>query len=174
MIKGALEDSFEKLAEQGVTQAKKTVKSAVKQVASTVNPNKMWEQILGVDSNPSTPSNPPESVKAPKSHTPLNLEKLGKNYQDQAAQKSEALKQHLFRMVKRGEEQVLEEGKKEKEEKKKQELYDVQEKKRKEHERLRQDQSAEMPKGKVRRSIFSSKKVAERQHAELKPSSGKQ
>jgi len=179
MIKGALEDSFEKLVEQGATKAKKTVKSAVKQVASTVSPNKMWEELLGVSSGTSEVKEErsdgrTSEVKRGGNHTPLNLEKLGKNYQDQAAQKSEALKQHLFRMVKRGEEQILEEGKKEKEEKKRKELYEVQEKKRKEQERLRQEQSAEMPKGKVRRSIFSHKKVAERQHAELKPSSGKQ
>ena len=182
MIKGALEDSFEKLVEQGTTQTKKAVKSAVKQVVQTASPTKMWEQILGLDSGSGKTSEVEEErsdgktseVKKIGDHTPLNLEKLGKSYQDSEAQKTEALKQRLFQLVKRGDEQVLEEKKKEEIEKKRKEAYEQEEKKKKEEERIRQEQSGELPKGKVRRSIFSPKKVAERQHAELKPSSGKQ
>lgn len=182
MIKQQLEDSFEKLVEQGATQAKKAVKSAAQQVKQTVNPSKLWEQILGIDSDPSIPSSPshpsrpsnsPESLKSPKSHTPLNLEKLGKNYKDAEAQKTEVLRQRLFQLVKRGEEKVLLEKKQEEGEKKQKEAYEVQEKKRKEEEKKKQ-QAQEIPKGKVRRSIFSPRKVAQRQHTETKPSSGKQ
>ncbi|MBI4226357.1 hypothetical protein HY612_04555 [Candidatus Roizmanbacteria bacterium] len=176
MIKAILEDSFEKLAEQGATQSKKAVKSAVKQVKQTFSPTKMWEQILGVDSNspnPSRPSTSPESLSPSKSHSPLDFEKLGKKYQDAEAQKTESLRQRLFQLVKQGEEKILYEKKKEEAEKKQKELYEAQEKQRKEEERKKQ-QAAELPKGKVKRSIFSHKKVAERQHAELKPSTGKQ
>ena len=180
MIKSQLEDSFEKLVEQGTSQAKKAVKSVVKQVASTASPTKMWEKILGLDSspsNPSIPSNPsesPEALKSPKSHTPLNFEKLGKSYQDKEKQKTEALKQRLFQLVKRGEEEILEKNKQAEMEKKRKEAYEAQEKKKKAEEKKKQDQLGEIPRGKVRRSIFSPKKVAQRQHAELKPASGKQ
>ena len=151
MIKGLIEDTFEKLVEQGTTQAKKAIKSTVGQVKQTVSPTKIWEQILGIDSNPSIPSNPTnplETFARSKSHTPLNLDKLGKSYQDKEKQKTEVLKQRLFQLVKRGEEEILEKKK--------------------------QDQQGEIPKGRVRRSIFSAKKVAQRQHAEVKPASGKQ
>ncbi|OGK24654.1 hypothetical protein A3A46_01305 [Candidatus Roizmanbacteria bacterium RIFCSPLOWO2_01_FULL_37_13] len=187
MIKGVLEDSFEKLAEQGVTQTKKVVKSTVKQVASTISPTKMWEQILGLDSDSDITSENGNAtsaveersgrtaeVKKTGNNTPLNLEKLGKSYQDKEKQKTEALRQRLFQLVKHGEEKVLLERKQEEEEKKQKETYEAQEKKRREEEKKKKDQATEIPKGKVRRSIFSPKKVAQRQHAETKPSTGKQ
>jgi hypothetical protein len=58
--------------------------------------------------------------------------------------------------------------------KKRQEEYEIQEKKRKEQEKKQQKQQGNIPQGKIRRSIFSSKKISERQHAELKPATGKQ
>ena len=182
MIKAVLEDSFEKLVEQGTTQAKKATKSATQQVKRTISPTKMWEQILGLDSNSGRTSEVEEERsdgktsevnKVKGNHTPLNLEKLGKSYQDNEKQKTEALRQRLFQLVKRGEEKVLLEKKQEAEEKKRKEAYEVEMKKKKEEEKKKQ-QAGELPKGKIRRSIFSRKKVAQRQHAELKPSSGKQ
>src|SRR3989344_2491403 len=180
-----LEDSFEKLVEQGTSQAKKAVKSVVKQVASTASPTKMWEQILGVNSNSDRTEAVEESaegggktasvekIKGSSNHTPLNFEKLGKSYQDKEKQKTEALKQRLFQLVKRGEEEILEANKQEEMEKKRKEAYEIEMKKRKEEEKKKQ-QAGEIPRGKVRRSIFSPKKAAQRQHAELKPASGKQ
>ena len=176
MIKGLIEDTFEKLVEQGTTQAKKAIKSTVGQVKQTVSPTKIWEQILGIDSNPSIPSNPTnplETFARSKSHTPLNLDKLGKSYQDKEKQKTEVLKQRLFQLVKRGEEEILQANKQEEMEKKRKEAYEIEMKKRKEEEKKKQ-QAGEIPRGKVRRSIFSPKKAAQRQHAELKPASGKQ
>jgi len=41
MIKTILEDTFEKLVEQGTTQAKKAVKSTVNQVKQTISPTKI-------------------------------------------------------------------------------------------------------------------------------------
>ena len=181
MIKQQLEDTFEKLVEQGTTQTKKAVKSAVQQVTSTVSVNKMWEQILGVPSNtPDKPAttNPPgnfesrESVNSTRSHTPLNLDKLAKSYQFNDKQKTDALKQHLFELVRRGDEKLLFDKKQAEQEKKKKEAYDLEMKKKKEEDN--QKQTGELPQGKVKKSIFSHKKVAQRQHAELKPSSGKQ
>jgi len=49
-IKSNLEDSFEKLVEQGATQSKKVVKSAGQQIKQTFSPTKMWEELLGVSS----------------------------------------------------------------------------------------------------------------------------
>ncbi|OGK23799.1 hypothetical protein A2954_03050 [Candidatus Roizmanbacteria bacterium RIFCSPLOWO2_01_FULL_37_12] len=189
MVKQQLEDTFEKLVEQGATQAKKAGKSAVQQISSTISPTKMWEQILGVSSQ--TPDSNDESSKHKKSmisqqegrnpevkrenrHTPLNLDKLAKSYQNNDKQKAEILKQRLFQLVKRGEEEVLQQNKQAESEKKRKEIHELQEKKRKEEAKKKQDQTTEIPKGRIRRSIFSPKKVAQRQHAEVKPSSGKQ
>ena len=178
MIKSQLEDSFEKLVEQGTTHAKKAVKTATQQLKQAVNPTKMWEELLGISSGTSEvkeerSNGRTSEVKRDSNHTQLNFEKLGKKYQDQEAQKTEALRQRLFQLVKRGEEKILLEKKQEEEEKKRKEAYEVQMKKKKEEEKKKQ-QAGELPKGKVRRSIFSPKKVAQRQHAETKPSSGKQ
>src|SRR3989344_5587316 len=161
MIKNALEDTIERLAEQGSTQAKKAAKTAVKQIKQTFSPSKMWEQILGTSSVSSESSNATSEVKSNGNHTPLNFEKLGKKYQDTEAQKTEALRQRLFQLVKSGDEKVLMDKKQKEQEKKRQEAYEVQEKKKQE-ENKKQAQQGEIPKGKVRRSIFSHKKVAER------------
>ena len=174
MIKNALEDTIERLAEQGSTQAKKAAKTAVKQIKQTFSPSKMWEQILGTSSVSSESSNATSEVKSNGNHTPLNFEKLGKKYQDTEAQKTEALRQRLFQLVKSGDEKVLMDKKQKEQEKKRQEAYEAQEKKRKAEEKARQEQVGNIPKGKVRRSIFSHKKVAERQHSEVKPATGKQ
>ncbi len=178
MIKGAIEDTFEKLAEQGSSTVKKTVKSSVKQVAGAISPTKMWEQLLGVDSHPSTsshsPNSPEKGASGNKDHTPLNFDKLAKQYQNTDKQKTEALRNRLFQLVKQGEEKVLADKKQEEEEKKRKEEYELMEKKRKEEENRKQQAAGNIPQGKVRRSIFSPKKVAERSHAETKPSTGKQ
>ena len=182
MIKSQLEDTFERLAEQGATQSKKAVKTAVQQIKQTFSPTKMWEQLLGVNSDNGRTSEVGEErsdgktseVKRNSNHTPLNFEKLGKKYQDTEAQKTEALRQRLFELVKSGDEKVLMDKKQKEQEKKRQEAYEAQEKKRKAEEKARQEQVGNIPKGKVRRSIFSHKKVAERQHSEVKPATGKQ
>lgn len=181
MIKNALEDSFEKLVEQGATQSKKVVKSAGQQIKQTFSPTKMWEELLGVSSSTSNErtsevgdgNKKTSEVKMGGRYTPLDLEKLGKSYQTSEKQKQEQLKQHLFRLVKEGEEKLMYEKKKEEQEKKQRDVYELQEKKKKEEEKKKQ-QAGDIPQGKVRRSIFSHKKVAERSHTETKPATGKQ
>ncbi len=173
MIKQQLEDTFEALAEQGVSHAKKAAKSAVQQISSSVSASKMWEQLLGSSSSTNESNKTSESLQTNKDHTPLNFEKLAKSYQDNDKQKTEQLKYRLHQLVKRGEEEVLQSKKQEEIEKKRQEAYEVENKKRKEEERKRQD-SGSLPQGKVRKSIFSKKKVAQREQTEVKPSSGKQ
>lgn len=152
-----LDETFERIAEQGSTQAKKVVKNTIQQAKQTVSPSKMWEQILGVSPN----------------HTPLDTEKLAKKHQESEKQKEKALEYRLFQLVKQGEEKILQEKKKEVAEKKQKEFYEL-ERKKKEEEKKRQEQTGEIPQGKVRRSIFTPLKVAQRQHAELKPATGKQ
>lgn len=181
-----VEDTIERLAEQGKTQAKKAAQTVVSQVKQTFSPTKMWEQILGTSSKTSETSNVTSAVGESAAgggktaevgkglnHTPLNFEKLGGKYKDIEAQKTEALRQRLFQLVKSGDEKVLQEKKQAIQEKKRQETYEAQEKKKQE-EKKKQTQESEIPKGKVRRSIFSHKKVAERQHSEVKPATGKQ
>ncbi len=172
------DESFERIIEQGTTQAKKAIKQGTKQLKQTISPTKMWEQLLGTDSDRTSEVNElnkkNSEVKKNGNHTPLDFEKLGKKYKDKESQQTEALKQRLFQLVKSGEEKAILEKKKEEEEKKRKELYELQEKKKKEEEEKKQQQVTEIPKGKVRRSIFSPKKIAQRQHAEVKPASSKQ
>lgn len=172
MVK-AIEDTFEKLVEQGATQVKKAAKSAVQQVSSSVSASRMWEELLGVKSESKGPESVEEKRGEGKSHTPLNFDKLAKSYQKNEQQKAETLKYRLFQLVKRGEEKVIEDKKKEIQEKQRKATAELQTKKQRAEE-AKQSQEGDIPQGKVRKSIFSHKKVAQRQHAELKPSSGKQ
>ncbi len=166
MAKGSiLEDTFEQLVELGSSTAKKTVKS----VAQTLNP---FDKISETQ-NPKQ-SKSPELPKNPNNHTPVNFEKLKNKFQDKDKLQAEALRNRLFQIVKREDEKILERKDMEKAQKKRQEEYLAQEKKRKAQEKKQQEQQGNIPMGKIRRSIFSSKKIAERQHAELKPATGKQ
>lgn len=171
MSNKTFEDTFEKLAEQGTTAAKKAVKSGAKQLAGTVSVTKMWEQLLGV--NPSQSKSFEHLNKDTSNHTPLDFEKLGKHYEKSEAQKTQELRNKLFQLVKEGDEKVKVEKKQEEEERTQKEARELVEKKRKAEEE-RQRQNEDVPRGKIRRNIFSPKKVAERSHAETKPSTGKQ
>jgi len=156
MAKGSiLGDTFEQLAELGQSTAKKTVKS----VAQIVNPF----------DNAKT-----SEIKRGKNHTPVNFDKLKNKFQDKDKLKAEALRNRLFQIVKREDEKILERKKMREVQNKRQEEYDVQEKKRKEQEKKKRELQGNIPKGKVRQSIFSVKKAAEQQHFENKPASGKQ
>ena len=145
MAKGNLfEDTFEQLVELGQSTTKNT-------------------------NHPKSPESPKNS----KNHTPVDFDKLKNKFQDKDKLQAEALRNRLFQIVKREDEKILEQKDMEEAQKKRQQEYEVQEKKRKEQEK-KQQQQGNIPSGKIRRSIFSSKKTAERQHAELKPASGKQ
>lgn len=167
---GFFSDTFEKLAELGVSTVKKSA-SAVKQ---TFDPTKIVEKATGSPSSQDKGIEQLEKGQSKKqNHTPLDFKKLQNKYQDQDSQKAEILRQRLFQLVKRGDEEILERKKQEELQKKQQEVYQQQEKKRKEEEKKRFQDSV-IPQGKIRRSIFSHKKVAQRQQAEVKPSTGKQ
>lgn len=170
MPKGKLlEDTFEQLVELGHSTAKKTVKS----VAQTLNP---LSGSSNAEKNTSANSlkEQAEKLKNKKdSHTPLDFDKLQKKFQDKDKIKTEALRNRLFQMVKQGDEKIITEHRQKELEKKRQQAYLEQEKKRKEEEKKKQQGSA-IPMGKIRKTIFSPKKTAERQHAETKPATGKQ
>lgn len=165
---GFWEDTFEKLAELGTTTVKKTGQ-AVKQ---TVSPTKMIEKVL--DTEPDRGMEQLEKSQAKKkTHTPLDFEKLQKQYKNQDGQKTALLRQRLFQLVKSGEEKILMEKKQEELEKKRKEAYEEEERKRKEEEKKKRE-AASIPMGKIRRSIFTPLKIAKRQTAEVRPATGKQ
>ncbi|MGB9883069.1 MAG: hypothetical protein ACPLRN_00945 [Microgenomates group bacterium] len=163
-----LDDTFEKLTELGVSTVKKTVKS----VAKTLNP---LDPLFSSEKSLTEPSSQQiEKLRQNKNnHTPLNFEKLNQNYQEKDKAMQEALRQRLFQLVRQGEERLLQEDKQKEMERKRKEEWEKEQLKRKEEEQKKQQQPP-MPMGKIRRSIFSPKKVAQRQHIETKASSGKQ
>jgi hypothetical protein len=167
---GFWEDTFEKLTELGVSTAKKSVKS-VKQI---VDPLKMIDQVTGRSSSDKGIEQLEKGKSQKQNHTPLDFQKLQKKFQDQDKAETDALRQRLFQMVKSSEEKILMEKKQEEMQKKREEEYTEIEKKKKEEERKKQGAQQIIPQGKIRRSIFSPKKVAKREQAEVKPSAGKQ
>ena len=174
MVKmGFWEDTFEKLAELGVSTAKKSAQS----VKQTFSPLKNLEKTI----NPQSPQfleSPQSSLKETsgkgKNHTPLNFQKLQKKYEDQDQVKTKMLRQRLFQLVKSGEEKSVMKMRQKEMEKKRKEQYEVLEKKRKEQEKKKRESIEPTPMGKIRRSIFSPKKVAKREQAEVRPAAGKQ
>ena len=171
MSKGKLlEDTFEQLVELGQSTASKTVKS----VAQTLNPLSALDKAdLPLSSRASEQSKRVEGSKN-KNHTPLNFEKLKDKLQNKEKVQADALRNRLFQIVRQGDEKMLMQKRQKEIEKKHQEEYLIQEKKRKEEEKKRQQQIGDLPLGKIRSSIFSVKKTAERSHAETKPATGKQ
>jgi hypothetical protein len=152
-----------------------TVKTTTQELKQTFSPLKILEGIVGGGNESSSiEKNDKNELKREQNSTPLDTEKLRQKYQEQDKQKEEALRQRLFQLVKRDEEEVLQRQKQQEAEKQRMEAYKEQEKKRKEEERKRQEALVEAPKGKIRRSIFSPKKVAQRQQTEVKPAAGKQ
>lgn len=167
---GILEDTFEQLAELGQS----TAKNAVKSVVQIVNPFDKTSGGKTSEVNSAQNQARTAEVKRGTNHTPVDFDKLKNKFQDKDKLQAEALKNRLFQIVKREDEKILERKDMEEAQKKRQEEYDEQAKKRKEQEKRQQEQQGNIPKGKIRRSIFSSKKTAERQHAEFKPATGKQ
>lgn len=167
---GFFEDTFEKILEQGAIMGKQSVK----QVAKAFDPLQILDQATGrANSDKGIEQIEKGKSQKPK-HTPLDFQKLQKNYENQDKQKTDALRQRLFQMVKGGEEKILVEKRQKEMEKKRQETYEEKEKKRREADQIKQQNAQGTPQGKIRRSIFSAKKVAKREQTEVKPSSGKQ
>jgi len=171
-VKGFWSDTFEQLTEFGQS----TVKKSGQAINQTFSPLKILET---TDNSPLTENSSKkdrgERLPSKKQNsTPLDLESLHKNYQNQDKQKANALRFRLFQMVRSQEEKVIAQKKQEELERKRKLTYEEEQKKRKEKEKKKREQTLVVPKGKIRRSIFSPKKMAERQQAEVKPASGKQ
>jgi len=173
MAKGSLiSDTFEQLAELGQS----TVKQSAKSVAQTFSPIKLLEHASGKSQSTDDPGKEMIDQAKAKNNasTPLDFDKLQKNYQNQDAMKMNSLRNRLFQIVKQEDEKSLQRKKAEEQEKKRKEEYEKQEKK---NQLARQQQAAsagDAPRGKSRRGVLSHKKVAERSQAEVKPSTGKQ
>lgn len=165
---GIFDDIGEQLVELGKSTAKKTVKS----VAQTVNPLSVFDKTASVGEERSDGKT--EAVKKGNKSTPLDLQKLQSKYQDKDKIQTQALRHRLFQMVKSGDEKLLMEKRQEEMQKKRQEAYEEQEKKKRREMQQQQSAASLEPQGKQRRSIFSHKKVAKREQAEVKPASGKQ
>ncbi len=171
MAKGTiLGDTFEQLAELGASTAKQTVKSVVQ----IVNPFDKTSGAKTSEVNSEQNLVRTSEVKRGNNHTPVDFDKLKNKFKDKDKLRAEALKNRLFQIVRQEDEKSLERKKMEEAEKKRKEEYLIQEKKRKEQEKKQRELQGNIPKGKVRQSIFFTKKMADRQHAELKPASGKQ
>ena len=170
MTKGNLfEDTFEQLVELGSSTAKKSVQ----QIAATFNPLNLAKKLTREQtSEVEQRSKKTAEIRRDKDHTPLDFKKLQAKFDDRDKLQAEALRNRLFQIVKREDEKSLEKEEMEEVEIKRKEEYIAQDKKRKEQEK--KQQQGDIPTGKIRRSIFSSKKTVDRQHAELKPATGKQ
>lgn len=164
---GFFKDTFEQLVELGTSTGKKVGQS----VAQTFSPLKIAEKITHSQSSCVQSPENPKSRKD--NHTPLNFEKLQEQYQEEDEKRTAALRQRLFQLVKRDEEKILERKHQEEAEKKRKAAYEEELKKR-EKEKKKQEHQQEIPRGKIRRSIFSPLKVAKRQTTETRPAIGKQ
>jgi len=159
-----IRDTFEQIAELGGS----TVKKGAEQTAKTFSPLSIFENLISTDSE--TPKK--NTDKKPEGHTPIDIKDLTKTYEAQDKQKEHALRNKLFRLVKGGDDQELEKKKAEEQQKTVEEQREEQEKIEKEK-RIRESQAGDVPQGKKRRSIFSPRVKAQREHAEYKPASGK-
>lgn len=172
MQKGSFpSDTFEKLTELGTS----TVKKSASVVKKTFDPAKIVEETIGNQQPTDKGIEKLEKGQTKKqTHTPLDFKKLEGKYEDQDKVKEKVLRQHLFQLVKKSGEEVVERKKQNELQKKRQLSYEEEEKKKKEQEKKKLEESQSIPMGKIRRSIFSPKKVAKREQAEVKPASGKQ
>ncbi len=167
MAKGQFwDDTFEKLAELGTS----TVKKSGKSVKQTFNPLQIFE----APSEQSAEQKKQMEKLKKKDHTPLDFQKLQETYQDQDEKKTAELRNRLFQLVKKGEEEELVKRKREREQQGQQELQEKEAKKKKEEEQKKLQEQSETPRGKERKSILAPKKrVVRESQAEFKPSGTK-
>lgn len=158
-----IQNVFEQLKDLSIETGKATAKA----INETFNP---LDALMKTDNSS---GNLKEVDNQKKNHTPLDFDNLQKKYQDKDKIAPEALRKRLFQMIRQSEQKIIQEEKQKEIEKKRQEAWEEEQRKRKQEEEKRQQQAV-IPMGKIRRSIFSPKKVAQRQHIETKVSSGKQ
>ena len=166
MAKGKiLQDTFEQLAELGVSTAKK----GAQQTVQTFSPLNILENLTTAHTEkPKT-----DTDKKTEGHTPIDISGLTKNYEKQDKEKENNLRNRLFNLVKAGEDQEMQKKKSEERERSVQEQREEQQKAEEEKKKRDAQIFGEIPQGKQRKSIFSPKAKAQREHAEYKPASGK-
>lgn len=175
MAKGTvLSDSFEQLIELGQSTAKQGAKS----IAQTFSPLKLLDQLTGkISDRPASvekEQNDRKTEAIKKSSTPIDFKKIQQSYQNQDKTKLESLRNRLFQTVKHEDEKSLQRKKNKEQQKMQKKEEESQQKKHQQLQKQQLEQSQETPRGKTRRSIFSSKKVVQRSQQEIRPASGKQ
>lgn len=165
---------FDEISDQLFELGKSTAKQSVKAVGSIVDPTKILDASTGTNSGDKGMEQLEKGKGKKTNNTTLDFQKLQNKYNDQDKMKTQMLRQRLFQMVKSGDEKLMMEKRQEELQKKRQESYQDQDKKQKEQAQKQQLASSTEPQGKIRKSIFSAKKVAKREQAEVKPASGKQ
>lgn len=155
MPKGSFwNDTFEKIGELTASTAKK----ATETVRQTFDPTKMMEQVTGADNSQNNSNSQKEKMAKKQDHTKLDFDKLQNSYQNQDKQKTNALRNKLFQLVKSGDEKVLQEKEQEKKNREEQTLREEQDKKKRLEETKRQQNAGDAPAGKERKSILGKKK----------------
>jgi len=172
MAKGQFwNDTFEQVLELGQS----TAKASVKAVVNTVNPVKILESAVGLKSGDDAGMEKIKSeMQKKKNSTPLDFDNLQTKYKEQDTIKAQALRMRLFQLVKKGDEESLMRVHQQEQDKMRRELNEEEEKKKKKDEQRNMQGQSSNPKGKIRKSIFSHKKVAQREQVEVRANSGKQ
>jgi len=155
-------------------------KSSAKQVKETFSPWDMIRNSFTETSNTqdqNTQSKLKEMQGKGEKHTPLDFDKLQKNYADQDKKNIESMKQRLFQLVKRDEEKTVMRGKQQKAEKERAVTQEEADEKRRKEDKKRQLSFSGAPQGRTGRGtalMGKKRKSTEPQPAETKPGSGKQ
>jgi len=163
------DDTIEQLSELG----KSTVKQTASSLKQTFSPTSLFEHATGKSSEQNATGQKTEHIKKENNNTPLDFAKLQDKYANQDKQKTDALRNRLFQMVKGDEEKMLQKKKQEKEQKQQQLLYEEQEKERKKQQQNQQSAPGEAT-GKQKGRLGQARKKAHvPDPAEMKPNSGK-
>ena len=166
--KTVISDVFEQIADT----ATGSLKQIPRAVGDSLNPLSNLPESHGVERDTGVKKQVEKLQDQSGNHTNLDLGALEKLYEAQDQQKEDVLRQRLFKLVKEGEEQVYEGKKKEEEEKKQREESEDRQKKITAEKKNKNTNEGTLPRGKVRRNIFSPKKKAQQQHIEYRPSAG--
>ena len=169
-----ISDSFEQLLELG----KSTAKESVKAVGKVVSPLELLNSAMSSSGAKQTEADAGKTMAEvqKKGATPLNFktlsEKYGKQDEQQTKQLAEVLKKQYHRTSQQDELRMMQE----REARLQQARQKTQNDEVNKDEKLKKQQAKfrPIPKGKERKSIFSHKKVAQREQVEMKPASGKQ
>lgn len=163
------DDTFEQLEQLG----KSTVKQTASSLKQTFSPASLIDHVTGHSSEQNNTGLRAEQQKKGKNNTPLDLARLQETYANQDKQKTDALRNRLFQMVKGDEEKMLQMKKQEEQQKKQQLIYEEEDKARKKQQQNQQGAPGEAT-GKQKGRLGQARKKAHvPDPAEMKPNSGK-